>query len=327
MTLPRESAVRFLDLALLGCASLLAPGSQRAEWRREWRAELWHVRQSCAPEGYSSWRSECAIAVFCLGAFPDALCLSGLARHRDHPPAPTRAFGSPAYCLLLLAAVLAASCLAALLLPGVRVERELAPVRVNSGLVLIQYADDGNGSPPDIFPWQYRAWKDHRQQYFDGFAFYRVTSEDLRPESALRGVRGQAAMRVGHASANLFALLGLPVRYRKAGSAAADMPSLILSESEWKKNFAANPHVAGSIVRVGQRNARIAGVAPDGSWELPGKVDAWLLEPDSEIAHGAAGYVVAHLTPAGAANMVAGLPHHLLPGAPLARRSAWHLPL
>jgi hypothetical protein len=60
-----------------------------------------------------------------------------------------------------------------------------------------------------------------------------------------------------------------------------------------------NSHIGNSVLRVGRSTARIAGVPPQGSWRLPGKVDAWLLEPNSEIGSKEPGYAVAHLTPSG----------------------------
>jgi len=78
---------------------------------------------------------------------------------------------------------------------------------------------------------------------------------------------------------------------------------LILSDHVWKRDFGENPNVAGFIVNVGSRKARIVGVAPAGLWRLPGTVDAWLLEPDSQLAAEEVGYVVAHLTALGRAEM------------------------
>ena len=105
-----------------------------------------------------------------------------------------------------------------------------------------------------------------------------------------------AGWGVARASSNFFALLGLPVRFRGDGDEAWTRicRGVILSESLWKREFGADPHVAGSVVRVGLRRATIAGVAPEGPWDLPGKVDAWLLEPDSQMTRAGAGYVVAH---------------------------------
>jgi hypothetical protein len=114
----------------------------------------------------------------------------------------------------------------------------------------------------------------------------------------------QTGWEVAAASSNLFALLGAPIRYEGFGEAIpGDLPRLILSDAVWRKDFGANPRVIGSIVTVGARKARVAGVAPLGAWRLPGRVDAWLLESDSELASEGMGYVVAHLTALGQAEM------------------------
>jgi hypothetical protein len=212
--------------------------------------------------------------------------------------------GSTAQCILLLAALLAASAVTAHLLPGVRAERNLSPRHVSPGLVLIQYEDTNDGTPPTISPRQYRAWKGRTQQYFDGFAFYRVTEESVGQESVSIGGHEKAGLRVARASSNLFSLLGLPVQFAVPDRQGdGNLLGVILSEDAWKRGFGANPHVVGSVIRVGSQDARIVGVAPEDSWGLPGNVGAWLLQPDSEIASGGAGYVVGRLTTAGKAAM------------------------
>jgi hypothetical protein len=220
--------------------------------------------------------------------------------------------GTPRQCILILSAILAASYSIALLLPGVRAERSLGPRKVNPNLVMIQAEGFNDESQPTISPGQFRSWEGRKQKYFDGFAFYRVIREPVQrvtPSSAPRDSGGSGATwRVARASSNLFTLLGLPVRITEPGgisgvAAGGAMPEVILSEKLWKREFGADPHLAGERVRLGARTARIAGVAPDGSLELPGKVDAWLLDPDAEVGAGGAGYVVAHLTAMGAAEM------------------------
>jgi hypothetical protein len=67
--------MHLLHLALLRCASLLVPASERAEWWREWHSELWHVNHICAPSGGGSNGAEREVTAFCLGAFQDALFL------------------------------------------------------------------------------------------------------------------------------------------------------------------------------------------------------------------------------------------------------------
>ena len=296
MTPSFEQGIGLFHLGLLRGASLLVPGGMRAEWRREWDAELWHVRRSCAAIEGVPWRAQREVTAFCLGAFQDAFCLRRQSAQADRFF--TAPQGSAAHCMLVLGAMLAASYTMALLLPGVRAEHLLSKYRVDPGLVMIQDANNRNPGPT-ISSGQFRAWAGRRQKYFDDLAFYRIT-----PEAVSTARHIQSGWEVAGASSNLFSLLGLPVRYEAlADGAAGDWPRVILSDHVWKSDFGANPNVAGIVVSVGSRKARIAGVAPAGSWRLPGRVDAWLLEPDSQLAASGVGYVVAHLTALGQAEM------------------------
>ena len=80
----------WLPAAILHTASVLAPGDQRGEWLREWRAELWYVPGEQAPR-------------FALGAFRDAWWLrrNGLNAMRR----PYALLESPVSCLAFLGAL------------------------------------------------------------------------------------------------------------------------------------------------------------------------------------------------------------------------------
>ena len=62
---------------LLRAASLLVPSTLRADWRREWRGELWHVRRACSVAGEPTWKAEREAAVFCLGLFRTRFACGG----------------------------------------------------------------------------------------------------------------------------------------------------------------------------------------------------------------------------------------------------------
>jgi hypothetical protein len=287
MTLRPAVLCHLLCSGLLRCASLLVPGSERSEWWREWQSELWHVRQACIPEHGISWTAEREVAAFCLGAFQDALYLREHFKQRRIPPPTT--MGSAAQCIRLLTGLVMASYGIALLLPGV--SAILHPPRYHDArnLMLIHDAHYSGDSMPTISAAQYQLWKRRRQDIFDGFAFYKVVQEPISSASPAQAVR-----RVAVASSNLFELLGLPVRFA-SGKPHADMPRLILSDEAWKREFSGDPDVSGRVVRLGRRDVIVGGVAPAGSWRLPGKVDAWLLEPDAEGFSDGLGFVVAHL--------------------------------
>jgi hypothetical protein len=295
-----EFVARGVDLCLLHCASLLVPAVERAEWSREWYGELWQARHEYICAGEFSWSAERAVAGFCIGAFQDALCLRRIGRRRR--TSLSLRFGAAWQCLLLMAALAGVSLALARLLPGVRTERSLSHNGVRPGLVLIENVNNED-SPRTISPVQYRAWKDRKQEFFDGFAFFRVTREDVNWRPLDDNSRESASWGVGRASSNFFTLLDVPVQLRGARAGAdGEMPSLVLSENLWKRQFGADPNVAGSVVHVGTRRAIVAGVAQDSPRGLPGKVDAWLLEPDAQMAPGA-GYVVAHLSASGRLRM------------------------
>jgi len=285
---------RALNLGLIAGAWLIVPGGEREDWWHEWRAEIWQARIDHACDGRVSWESERALIRFCLGAYQDALCLRRLER-RTRPAHRVR-FGAAWQCILLLAILLCVSYELSRVLPGVRAEQTLARVPTRSGLLLIQDANNED-SPATISSAQYHAWKDRKQEFFDDFAFYRVTQEKVRWRQ-----HDDAGWGVARASSNFFSLVGLPVQQANI-ERGSRMPSVVLSESAWRREFGANPDVAGSEVQFGSRRATIVGVVPDGAWGLPGKVDAWLLEPESQTAMTGAGYVVAHLSSLGKSKM------------------------
>jgi hypothetical protein len=287
MTLRPATVLHLLDLVVLRCASLLVPARERAEWWREWRAELWHVRQACTPLHGILWTAEQEVTMFCLGAFQDALCLRGQLGRKPIPHATT--MGSAAQCILLLLGLVATSYGVALLLPGVSLARQSAHYRDARNLMLIRDARYSDISVPSISAEQYQAWKRRRQDVFDGFAFYQLVQQ---PESGLSGM--QATGRIAVASPNLFQLLGLPIRFATSVQDHNDLPRLILSDETWKRKFDGDPNISGRTVQLGTRSAVVGGVAPPGFWRLPGKVDGWLLAPDAGTA-GQTGFVVAHL--------------------------------
>ena len=251
-----EHRLGFFHLVLLRGASLLVPGRQRAEWRREWDAELWHVRHSCAPPSGFSWRAEREVTAFCLGAFQDAFCL-----RRDSEPAGKSIAaqqGSPSHCILVLGAMLAASYSMTLLLPGVRAEHFLSRYRSDPGLVMIQNPSV-QGTGPSIPSAQFRSWAGRKQKYFDGLAFYRIA-----PEIVSTGSQFQTGWEVAGASSNLFALLRTPVRNEAPGDGTqGDLPAVILSENTWKTQFGSNPSVAGIVISVGRAKPELL------EWRLP----------------------------------------------------------
>ena len=288
-----DSAFSALQRTLLHSASLLVPSPEREEWNAEWSAELWHVRRTCFRiDDTFSIESHWEIIRFCLGAFPDALCI------REHSakstPQHAHIHGSAAQALLWLASILLLCFLITTLLPGVQAEKEASRFQISPNTLLITEAAD-NSAKPSIPAGLYLDWKNTRQRFFQDLAFYHVTRETAQSGPT------RISWNVARTSPNLFALLGIPLKH--ASDDDTGLPSVILSHEAWMRTFAGNPDVAGRVLRIGHLNARIAGVAPASAWHLPGTPDIWLLQPDAQLAANlparTPGYLIAQLSPRG----------------------------
>lgn len=297
MTSFRRSAFKASQRPILACASLLVPSNRRCDWRLEWRAELWHVRQACIPAGERSWQVECDVTCFCLGAFSDALFLRWQFGEGLKPLKPLS--GSPTRCLLFLFAALATFYFISILTPGVRTASSLAGNHAYERVVLIRNADAKSDATATISPRQFRDWAAGKSHYFDGFAFYRVAQKPVDFESSQT-----RSWKVAYATSNLFSLLGVPLSLTtQSASAGDDRGEIVLSHRIWRNEFQADPNIVGTVLHIGRREFRIIGVAPRGSWRFQEEVDAWLLEPSSALQPGHQGYLLAHLTSAGESEM------------------------
>jgi hypothetical protein len=293
MKSPSDVAFSALQQTALHTAALLVPSAERQEWTCEWVSELWHVRRSFARiDETFSLESQGEITRFCLGAFPDALCV----RHQAVKTADRHAHmhGSAAQTLLWLSVAFLICLFIASFLPGVEAENEAAQFQISPNALLIAEATDDSANP-SISAGLYLDWKSTHQRYFQDLAFYHVTRETAQTGSE------RISWNVARSSANLFSLLGLPLMH--ASDDDSGLPSVVLSHEAWIRSFAGNPDVPGRILRIGHANVRIAGIAPAGAWRLPGSPDVWLLQPDAQIASDlparTPGYLFAQLSPRG----------------------------
>ena len=289
------SRTQKIHLAILKSASAIVPAEERLEWQRAWQGELWHVHRALVCDEGIDWRGEFEVARFCLGAFQDALSFHRESIGNALQFRRVRVRGSAAKCILTLAALaLACACLS-WTLPGARWTLQAAPFRDAGNLMLVGSSSYSASSAAAVRADQFRAWKSLDQHLFTDFAFYEPTSKlvHLAPRQSPR-------LEIARSSPNLLDLLGLHLRLAAMqGLQGAGLPHLVLSERAWKIYCGRDEHVLGRIVRVGTRNAVLAGVIEDAPWSLPGRVDAWLLEPDADAAavpDATRGFVIARLT-------------------------------
>ena len=269
---------RALQNCILRTASFLVPAPQRQEWLREWHGEVGHARETATPAA--------DLTRICLGSLKDAYCLGRIAPREAAPASPFR--GSALQCLLCLIAALAVSYGFSRLLPGVRAEIDPSHYKVRPDLILIQDAASTNDAVATISARDYTTWASRRQRYFDEFAFYRI-ARDLVSADA----NETEPWTIAHASPNLFSILGLAVRF----ASDDNPPGVVLSDTIWRRDFGANRSIAGSEILIAGRSVRVLGVVTEGAWRMPGRVDAWLLEP--VVPNARSGYMIAHLNPLG----------------------------
>jgi hypothetical protein len=287
---------RAIDMGLLNAASLMVPAGLRKEWLREWRAELWHITDARTSRNEFCWQAQQEIAAFCLGCFPDAQCL----RHQtsDEQRKTLNVHSSAPQCLLWLALLSVLCAILSCLLPGVHAEYDTVVHPLRSNLILIAATDLNDSNVPAVSYAEFQNWRSSYQRYFDGLAFFRTDARTVALSATHSG-----KFTVAVASANMIALLGLPVRTANAGvDGDRGLPQVVLSCEAWARSFSSDPHVAGRTIHVGEHAARVAGVLPCGSWKLPVHPDLWFLVPDAQLAsvnQDATGYVVAHLTKLG----------------------------
>ena len=289
---PSDVAFSAFQRTLLHLAAFLVPSAERDEWRREWFSELWHIRRSWARiDETFSLESQREIIWFCVGAFPDALCIRETSG--SQASSSKHIHGSAAQTLLCLSAVLLICLLIASVLPGVQAEREAGRFQI-SNVLLISEATD-NSARPSIPAGLYLDWKTTHQRFFQDLGFYHVTREIAHSGGS------RISWNVARSSSNLFALLGLPLKL--ASEDESRLPAIVLSHDVWMRSFGGDPEVAGRVLRIGRLDARIAGVTPAGAWHLPGSPDVWLLQPDSQIASEVPartpGYLIAQLSSRG----------------------------
>lgn len=286
-----DRAIHAGDLFLLRAASRLVPDSQRREWRDEWEAELWHVRDAHAGRALS-WHAQLEIAAFCAGSFADAI---EVRRHSAHKPASLHE--SAAQCILCLCAALVLCAIPARLLTGVRAEADRARFQLRPALISVGLADAPVSRPTISFA-QFRTWETSRQHYFDDLAFYWITTEPA-PNRAYPF----RTLRVAHVGANLLPMLNLPLQLAPAMPGDERLPALVFSREAWVRFFGKKPVLIGSRRKVGRELVRVAGIVSYGSSQLPGHPDAWLVESNRGLVlpPGSDGFVIAHLSPLGQA--------------------------
>ncbi len=277
---------------ILQLAALLVPGGERAEWLAEWQAELWHVWHAYSRKSCGCFHGGQAVTDFCFGAFRDAFWL-----RRNNPQSiPRRVFriGSASRCSLSLALLTAISLAICLYLPGARMAIQPSHYPGADGLVTISRGGYSGTQFPTIEFGDYQSWKTSTRHLFTDVAFYQPVRKRIHIAT-----HRSAELSVGRASENLFKLLSLPVSANAGDLANGQYGArLFLSQRIWRGLFGGDPGVIGSVTEIAGQRVLVAGVLSRDSIQLPGQVDAWLLEDERHLdilPQTSRGFVLAHM--------------------------------
>jgi predicted permease len=256
-------------LRVLATMRPLAPPSLRRDWYRQWRADVWHESQWVSRSPRPQPRAVTALAVKVAGAARHALWLRFYVRRLEMISQDlrygwrllVRRPGFTAVAILMLGLGLGTSVTifswlqtALQPIPGVADRDRLAMLHGTT-----RTRNDLSTSYPNLM--------DYRERKPASIAD--LAGQTLVPLNI--GAGGSPPQRIYGliVTGNYFDMLGarpligrgfLPEEDRVPGQA----PVIVLSEGVWRRQFAADPAIAGKTVHVNGRPFTVVGVAPPG---------------------------------------------------------------
>jgi hypothetical protein len=256
---------------IIGAAAVLAPKAVREDWKREWRAEIWHRWQFLRHTGIWKRREKLCLIRGTLGAFQDAAWL--LKSYEDFWQGWRERARSPFTCLGALSALLLVT---AVLTGGLPSTRELLSARGNLLFIWTHPSAGGRdkGLPPDLIP----AWASHSRQLAKIAAFQ------------IGGPPGDQPLLVT-VQPQFFGVVGVE-------PAIGSIPregAIVLDHRAWRSLTHANPKVVGMRLKVGATEFPVAAVLPRNFWILSRQPTIYLVQ--REITSGLV-FAVARAKPA-----------------------------
>jgi hypothetical protein len=263
---------------LIQLASLLVPARQRAEWSREWLAELQHVSSLGA-------RNTARLIRFARGAFHDALWLC---RGAWTPDKLAVRCGSAAWCLLGISAAILLITVVSGFLPVARSILRPLPYRDPNRIATVS---DGGALATRlaIRPETVRLWQD-RSKLLEGAEAY-LWKQGVATDSSGRRSRLLSAQ----VSDNFFFLLGARSSDGRAferNQFASCGDCVIVSYRFWQAALNAKRLTPETGVLLEGRRYRVAGVLKKDFWFLSREISVWLVEPLSSFEGERTGVVV-----------------------------------
>jgi putative ABC transport system permease protein len=258
----------WLSLRIVEAIAWLVPAAERAEWKREWDAELRHRAAHVRRRQHMRWKANMDLISRALGALPDAAWLrrqftldADAVRDAAHGVRMLlKAPGFTAMSLLIFAIGIGAAT-AIISLADALLVRPLPVAHPERVITVWQYNGETGVGRQDVAPANAIDWV-HRARSVEAIAI-------VEPWTTNMSVPGREpeyldAARVGE---QFFTVLGtsmlhgrpfLPEEYQpKSGRVT------ILSHSLWRDRFGSDPSIVGRTVRLDNADAfTVVGVMP-----------------------------------------------------------------
>src|SRR5262245_24664759 len=264
-------------LWLIKFVGVIVPRRLRANWRREWEAELRHREAMLAEWDRLDWRSKLDLVRRSSSAFWDALWLQPK-RLEDEMFQDLR-FGArmllkqpgfTAIATLTLALGIGANTAIFTLVNSILLKP--LPFKDPERLVMVwranaeRTANDLPSSAPLFIDWR------ERNQVFERMTAFIDGRFNL-------AVAGEAELiRGANVSADFFETLGAPPLLGRGFLPAEDQPGaepvVVLSHGLWQQYYAAAPEIVGQKVTINAQPYTVAGVMPPG-FNYPGEIKLW----------------------------------------------------
>ena len=267
---------------LLRAASLLVPRAQRAEWYREWYAEVWHWAHFLHESGRLSPRTKLELIRHCWGAFPDA------AWHRFSQQQFMRTVtGAPLsakFCLIMIGCLFLLVILASGFAPTVRSAFSRLPFYQPERIISVTF--HGNFSHyhegtlfNSVADWSHRS---HTAANIAAYSFHPV---DIRQN------RVSFSTLSASVSPNFFELLGNGAgigRLFRSGDEANCRDCAVITHRFWKSQLDSDESIVGKMLLVNNANVRIIGVLPSNFTFVLPEASIWMLtRNDPKISNSA----------------------------------------
>jgi putative ABC transport system permease protein len=271
-------------LWLIGLIGVIVPRRLRADWRREWEAELRYRETLLAEWDKLEWRAKLALLWHGLGAFADALWLQP--RRLEEEMFQDLRYGArmllknkmfTAIAVLSLALGIGANTAIFSLINALM----LRPLPVKAPQELALFSIIESRGPGYSFQYSFYEMIRDQSQSFSGV----ITGSNVGDGRLTINEPGGGAVepiQQQRVSGNFFSALGVNTVVGRAlteadDSPASAQPGAVISYEFWRRRFGLDPGVVGRHVTVNDTALTIAGVAPPGffGFEVGRKPDIW----------------------------------------------------